>query len=120
MNADGSNQIQLTKSEGGYPKFVSPDGSWVYFESGLHETLWRVAVDGSTQNQISDGPALLAAFSSDGNRAAYLIRQQPGDKLLLGLMSIRDAKLLKTFPIEDKAADVWAFVWAKDNQSFEI
>ena len=118
MDTDGSNQVQVTKTEGGYPRFVAPDGKWVYFESGLHETIWRAATDGTEQTQITNGPTPLATFSPDGKLAAYLMKQQADSKLQLGLISIPDAKLLKTFSVEDKAADVWAMFWAKDNKSF--
>ena len=55
MNVDGSNQIQLTRTEGGYPRFATRDGKWIYFESGLHQTLWRVSTDGGEEIQVSEG-----------------------------------------------------------------
>ena len=48
MNADGSNQIQLTQKTGGFPVSVSSDGKWVVFgsfKSGVPR-LWKVSIDG--------------------------------------------------------------------------
>jgi WD40 repeat protein len=119
MNSDGGNQVQLTRTEGGYPPFVTSDGKWVYFESGLHETIWRVASDGNAESQVSDKPAVLATFSPDGKLAAYLFRAKPGDKTFIGVMSLENASLLKSFPVEETATAVTAIVWAKDDNSFD-
>src|SRR5439155_25196441 len=62
MNVDGSNQIQITKREGGYPAFVTPDRKWVYFESGLHQTLWRVSTEGGDETEVSNGRVWNSAF----------------------------------------------------------
>src|SRR5438046_10278003 len=32
MNSDGSSQVQITTADGGYPRFVTPDNKWVYYE----------------------------------------------------------------------------------------
>jgi tricorn protease len=119
MNSDGGNQVQITRTEGGYPRFVTSDGKWVYFESGLHETLWRVASDGNAEFQVSEKPALRATFSPDGKLAAYLFRAKPGDKTFIGVMSLENASLLKSFPVEETATAVTAIVWAKDDKSFD-
>src|SRR5436190_1214367 len=57
MNADGTNQIQVTKREGGYPQLVTPDGKYVYFFSGFTRTLWRLDVNTGEENQLTDTPA---------------------------------------------------------------
>ena len=49
MNSDGSNQTAITKTEGGLPVFVSTDGKWIYYDSGLHQTLWKVSADGGAE-----------------------------------------------------------------------
>jgi Tol biopolymer transport system component len=120
MNADGSNQIQLTKQEGGYPRFVTPDGKWVYFLSGLHQTLWRVPADGGEESQVSFPSS---AFSPDGNLVAYFFRDKEGDhQVKLALMSVEDRRIVKTFHLaDDKSRPLgvdWASGWAGDNKSF--
>jgi Tol biopolymer transport system component len=113
MNADGSNQIQLTSIEGGYPRFVTPDGKWVYFESGLHQTLWRVTSDGHDESQVAEGRLYSPAFSPDGKLAAYIFRAKEGDTRI-GVLSLDDRKVLNTFSVADKPIKI---AWATDNQS---
>jgi WD40 repeat protein len=91
----------------------------VYFESGLHETIWQVASDGSAEFQVSKKPAVRATFSPDGKLAAYLFRAEPGDKVFIGIMSVPDSGLLKSFPVPDTATSVTAMVWANDSKSFD-
>jgi len=43
---NGSNQTQITFKEGGFPIFVSPEGSWIYYHHGLQKTLWSVSTKG--------------------------------------------------------------------------
>ncbi len=115
MNADGSNQIEITKSEGGYVKFVTPDGRWVYFESGLHQTLWRVSTDGGEETQIS---APGRAFSSDGKLVAYFFREKESDhRVKLAVMSLEDRKVLKTFSLADQKSRPFEIAWAGDSKS---
>ncbi len=118
MNADGSNQIQLTKSEGGYPRLVTSDGKWVYFESGLHETLWQVATDGSEERQVSGNTALLATFSPNGRLVAYVYRDADGQQTRIGVLSLENLKVVKTFSLSEENSDPAAIAWASDNQSF--
>jgi hypothetical protein len=52
MNGDGSDQIQITRQEGGYPRTLTQDGKYLYFLSGLHQTAWRVGVDGGDDSGL--------------------------------------------------------------------
>jgi eukaryotic-like serine/threonine-protein kinase len=59
MNADGSNQKQLTVNSGSdrFGLSVSPDGRYIVFVSGREDKghLWRVNTDGSGLKQLTDG-----------------------------------------------------------------
>lgn len=115
MNADGSNQIQLTKGDGGYVTFVTPDGKWVYFESSLNQTLWRVAADGGEQIETS---APGKAFSPDGKSVAYSFRDKGRDnQIKLAVMSLEDRKVLKVFNLADAEYHPVKIAWAGDNRS---
>jgi Tol biopolymer transport system component len=120
MNADGSNQIQLTHGEGGYPRFVTPDQRWVYFESGLNQTLWRVSPEGSDEVQVSEARVWRTAFSPDGKLAAYFFRVKEGEgRHRIAVMSLESGKVLKTFPLTDEKSTSLFIAWAADSRSFD-
>ena len=118
MNVDGSNQIQITKREGGYPAFVTPDGKWVYFESGLHQTLWRVSTEDGNETEVSNGKVSNPAFSPDGNLVAYFFRQESDNRLRIGVMSVEARTVLRTFVLADDTFYQGRIAWISDNRSF--
>jgi serine/threonine protein kinase/Tol biopolymer transport system component len=75
VNADGSNQRQLTANArvNGYPS-VSPDGRHIVFMSDRNGVphIWRMNVDGSDQRQLSNGSGEQSPqFSPDGRWVVY-------------------------------------------------
>jgi Tol biopolymer transport system component/DNA-binding winged helix-turn-helix (wHTH) protein len=119
MNIDGTNQIQLTKYGGGYPEFVTPDGKWVYFLSGLHQNLWRVPTDGGEEKQVLDGTLYDATLSPHGNLLAYIFRGKGGEnQLKLAVANLEDQKVLKTFSATRGTLSAVNIAWASDNKSF--
>jgi eukaryotic-like serine/threonine-protein kinase len=74
MNADGSNQRQLTY-EGGITPSVSSDGRYIVFASwGRADTMniWRVDIDGGNQRQLTDGKSNgMPCVSRDGRWVVY-------------------------------------------------
>jgi Tol biopolymer transport system component len=118
MNVDGSDQIQITRTEGGYPRFASTDGKWIYFESGLHQTLWRVSTDGGAETQVSEEKVSEPAFSPDGNFVAYFFRVKESDnRIKIAVMSVEKRKVLKTFGLADEKSNPVKIAWARDNKS---
>lgn len=72
MNIDGTNPQQLTKTTGGYPVSVTSDDRWVVFESAVDDTLWRIAADGSGQEElVRKNVSQLAAVSPQGTSLAW-------------------------------------------------
>jgi len=117
MNADGSNQTQLTKSEGGYPRFVTPDGKWVYFQSGLHQTLWRVSTDSGEETQVSEEKIFEPAFSPNGNLLAFFFRVKGNDnRNQIAVMSVDSRKIVKTLNLAENRSTPVKIAWAGDNQ----
>ncbi len=120
MKADGTNQIQITKSEGGFARFVTPDNKWVYFISGLQHNLWRVPTEGGEESR-SSFPS--SAFSPDGHLVAYFFTDKERDyRVKLALMSVEDRRVVRVFSLADEksrplGAD-WGSGWAYDNKSF--
>ncbi|MBA3322887.1 MAG: PD40 domain-containing protein, partial [Pyrinomonadaceae bacterium] len=94
MNADGSNQTQLTNREGGYPRFVTLDGKWVYYEASLRQRLWKVAADGGEEMQVLDRKMYSPAFTPDGSLLAYIFHD---GGMKIAVLSLADNKLLKVY-----------------------
>src|SRR5262249_45387050 len=57
MNADGSNQRQLTYDGWNYNPSVSSDGRYIVYDSiqADKRNIWRMNVDGSNSKQLTDG-----------------------------------------------------------------
>jgi Tol biopolymer transport system component len=122
MDIDGENEIQLTKGPGmaGEPQ-VTPDGKYVIFDQTdltNKTTIWRVGMDGSDPQQISDLEASRPIISPDGKYIACAI----------GLDSPAEADKIVILPIEGGAAkqvldipDVAHsrnFRWTSDGKAF--
>lgn len=75
INADGTNQRQLTGNQGAnWEPLVSADERFIYFTSNRSgsKQVWRMNMDGSNQMQISEGEGGTAVFvSPDGNTVYY-------------------------------------------------
>lgn len=119
MNADGSNQIQITKKEGGYPRFITADGKWVYFESGLYQTLWRVPADGGAESQIFHHKIYESAFSPDGKWVAHLFRA-PSDsgRFSLAVNSLSEPGSRRVYKLADDRALLLTVAWGLDTETF--
>ncbi len=75
MNADGSNQKQLTVDAGAnYDLKVTPDGRYIVFTSERdgQPNLWRMDLDGGNPKQLTNGNSDLATtFSPDSRWVIY-------------------------------------------------
>jgi len=114
MNADGSSQTQVTKTEGGYPRFVTPDGKWIYYLSNMRQTLWKVAADGGEEIQVSERKMYSPAFTPDGQMVAYVF---PDQGMKIGVMSLADNKLLKVYAPADETPWPHLLDWSTDNRT---
>jgi len=114
MNADGSNQTQLTNREGGYPRFVTLDGKWVYYEASLRQRLWKVAADGGEEMQVLDRKMYSPAFTPDGSLLAYIFHD---GGMKIAVLSLADNKLLKVYTPADEKSWPDGLAWSGDNRT---
>jgi Tol biopolymer transport system component len=111
--------MQLTKTEGGYPRFVTPDGKWVYFKSGLHLTFWKVATNGGEEVQVENYLSGLA-FSPDGNSIAYFFRDKQDNQMRIGVRNLEDQKLVKVLRYVDNKSRPSFLVWSSDSRTLKF
>jgi Tol biopolymer transport system component/DNA-binding winged helix-turn-helix (wHTH) protein len=115
INADGSNQIQITRKEGGYPRFVSPDGRWLYYQSALENKLRKVSTDGGEEVLFDEDYGYYQAFSPDGKLLAFLFREPGTNKIKLKVVAPESRKILKTFDTPGENSSVLYFLRWRNN-----
>src|SRR5215213_3232580 len=115
MNSDGSNQTQITRKEGGFPIFISPDGKWVYYQHGLNRTLWRASTGSGDEQIVLNKGKYRFAVSPDGTQVAY--SERAGSERILTVASIATRQAVKTFRLADKSARLTEIVWLADGRS---
>jgi len=74
MNADGTNQKQLTSDAAmDYSPYVSPDGRYIFFGSmrGPMPSVWRMDIDGNNLKQVTDQEDYLQDLTPDGKWVIY-------------------------------------------------
>ena len=115
INADGSNQTQVTKNEGGFPIYASPDGRWVYYHHGLNRTLWRVSLENGEEQPVYDKPKSRFAVSPDGLHFAFIDKQ--GGETFIVVASTDDKKIIKTIKWKDLKSYLIDILWLPDGKN---
>ncbi len=77
IKLDGSEPLRVTQNEGGYPIYISKDGDELYFMSARLKNLWKINVNGGTEQMILDKPVHGRAISPDGRFIANYDHQDP-------------------------------------------
>jgi Tol biopolymer transport system component/DNA-binding winged helix-turn-helix (wHTH) protein len=103
MNADGSNQQQLTtdKHFDGYP-IISADNQYVYFSSNrTGEThVWRMKLDGTEQIQITKENGGYPMLASADGETLYYQKSYPRGIWQISLKSGKDIELIPNKSID--------------------
>jgi Tol biopolymer transport system component/DNA-binding winged helix-turn-helix (wHTH) protein len=114
VNADGSNLIQLTHSEGATSPSISPDGQWVIYLSTTDNFLYRVPIEGGQSQRLSEKAVGVSAVSRDGKMIAYF---SPGkDTWGIALNSLGDGSLIKKFEIGSHSLNNASLKWNSDGK----
>jgi Tol biopolymer transport system component len=84
MNADGSNQKQLTTEARNLTPSVSPDGRYIVYSSNRagNFNIWRMDIDGGNQKQLTGkSQDILPSFSPDGQWVFYTTTESDKQRL---------------------------------------
>ncbi|MGB7068024.1 MAG: winged helix-turn-helix domain-containing protein [Pyrinomonadaceae bacterium] len=107
MNPDGGGQTQITRRDGGYPKRVTADGKWLYYESGLQQTLWRISTEGGDEEKVSELQTPYSAVSPDGDLVSYATFAVGGERRAsITVMSIEQESVVKTLTRHEDSSSV--------------
>jgi Tol biopolymer transport system component/DNA-binding winged helix-turn-helix (wHTH) protein len=117
INADGSNQMQITHQEGGYPRFITPDGKWLYYQSALSTKLWKVSTGGGEEILFDEDCGYYQAFSPDGNLLGFLFRDKETKSTKIKVISPESRKVLKTFDTPAKITSFAYFLRWRNNST---
>ncbi len=115
MNTDGSDQTQITFKEGGRPISVSPDGKWIYFHHGINRNLWRASISGGAEEIVLDRRVTSHDVSPNGRQVAF--SELSGGNRTIGIASLADGNIVKTFLIPDQETSPTEIVWMPDGES---
>lgn len=116
MDIDGGNQTKISRHEGGYPKLVTPDGKWIYFENALTQIIWKVAFDGSDEQPLfNERLGFYHAFSPDGLQMAFLRKDEETKKFALSVMNLDTKKIGKTYSLPNDETPYF-LQWSADGK----
>ena len=116
MNADGSDQTQLTQKDGGFPLSVSPDGKWLYYQHGLTRDLWRIETGTLAQENTYSEPSYKYAISPDCTKAALSEKSKNG-QTVIKVISLQSGEQLAAFASVQKQDPVWEIEWTPDGSA---
>lgn len=111
ISTDGSDQKQITTNEGGFPIRVCPDGKWLYYNSALSRTLWRVDITTAAEELVSDQRSNHVVVSPDCSQAAF-----PDSHNNLKVVSINGGQTLATFKLPHPRSNLTGLVWSPDDK----
>ncbi|HVF30272.1 MAG TPA: winged helix-turn-helix domain-containing protein [Pyrinomonadaceae bacterium] len=118
IGTDGSDPVRITKEVGGFPIFVSPDATTLYYLSALDRTIWSVGVDGGNENPFLDQRTLFPAFSPDGRYLAYFFRDTAdSNRFRLVVAATHNFADQSTFTLADEASSPVEIAWSPDGLS---
>jgi Tol biopolymer transport system component/DNA-binding winged helix-turn-helix (wHTH) protein len=116
MNADGTDPRPISSIEGGYPRFATPDGKWVFYQSALNGTVRKVATDGSEEIAVPKIEGFAHAFSPDGRLLAYFFRDaNESGKLKIGIRNLSDVALVRVLAYGEPNTNPRDLAWSSDN-----
>lgn len=110
MNPDGTDQKQVTTQEGGFPLRVSPDGQWLYYRSGLHNSLRRVAIESGQEELVLNEMGRNLVVSPDTTQVAFSERKN--QEIIITVYSLADRRPVKTFSIVQPATSLYHLTWS--------
>ena len=119
MNADGSNQRNLTNHRRHYMASWAPDGSQILFMRGPY--VFVMSADGSDQKAIFKNRIYgFASWSPDGNKIAFRSKQHHTEPCVDSETDLFIVKIVdlskKCIVSHDQIGHLHSFIWSRDSK----
>ncbi len=117
MDMDGSNLLQLTRSDADVAPSCSPDGKWVAYQSLRvgKWTLWKVGIEGGEPVELTKDWTVSPAISPDGKWIACMYLPDPQRPHKLAVFPSAGGAPTKIFDYPVTAGE--EIQWARDGRS---
>jgi Tol biopolymer transport system component len=122
MNADGSNQVQLTHGNNEFWVRSSPDSKWALYTSSDSgkSVAWKVPVEGGERVKLNDSDTRSAEASPDMKLIACLYREeQVNSPFKVAIYSFDDWRLIKMLDISQFIRIRVGFRWSTDGRALD-
>ena len=119
IDPDGGNQRQLTREGTNGVPSCSPDGKWVIFNAsrGGDYTLWRVALQGGTPEQLTNYASSFPTISPDGKWIAFDDYAQLGANKI-GVIPFAGGQPFRTFNYSASSSPGYPLLrWTQDSHN---
>lgn len=118
MDADGTQQKQLTSGSYEDMPSVTPDGQWIIYRGG--GSISKVSIDGGAPVKLlnfSGRSMLFPALSPDGTMVAFFINDgHNGQRWHLEVYNLNTLKQVKAFNLPETARPFNGVRWTRDNK----
>jgi Tol biopolymer transport system component len=108
VDSNGGNLTQVTRGTLDQSPVCSPDGKWMAYSSsdGGKFTIWRIATDGGTPQQLTDTASYSPVISPDGKWVAFFYGEGTGltYRLKIGVIPAAGGALLHSLDVPSHVA----------------
>ena len=116
MDPDGSDQRPITKVNGGYPKFATHDGKYLYYQHSIAGVLWRLDLGSGEVGEAMTGVRGPYAFSPDGTMLVCI--DGSWDVQVMKLVSFPDGRVIYSVEVPRQKFRVEDVTWQHDGRAF--
>jgi eukaryotic-like serine/threonine-protein kinase len=115
MDADGSNQRQITHGSGEYAPALTPDGSAVFYKS-IDDSVWKLSLAGGQPQKVIDRAGI---FAVDTTRIAYVYMDTDGNRTVsrLAVAGLDGVRRIHDLPLSGRGGTLR---WTPDGNALSF
>ncbi|HKP67827.1 MAG TPA: winged helix-turn-helix domain-containing protein [Pyrinomonadaceae bacterium] len=118
MNIDGSDQRQVTQTEGGRTAFVAADGGVIYYTADITRALKKIDVATGVESVLPEITGFDHEFSRDGYLVASFVRDgKERGELTISIQDMTGKEPIRLIGVGDKTLEPVQLEWSDDSKS---